>query len=39
MCLGVCMHTSGCVRVCVLDEMSLSLCLCKCSGLLQDGAP
>ena len=25
--------------VCVCDEMSVSLCLCKSSGLLQDGAP
>ena len=33
-CLGVCMCASGDVW----DEMNISLCLCKQSGLLQDGA-
>ena len=27
----------ACVRACVCDEMSVSLCLCKRSGLLRDG--
>ena len=34
-CVCVCVH----VCVCVCDEMSVSLRLCKRSGLLQDGAP
>ena len=41
MCVSGCGHTCIyiCVCVCVCDEMNLSLCLCKYSGLLQDGAP
>ena len=30
---------SVCLCVCVRDEMIVSLCLCKRSGLLRDGAP
>ena len=33
----VCVFVCGCVCVCVSDEMSVSLCFCKFSGLLQDG--
>ena len=39
-CLGVCCgNGGGGVRVCVCDEMRVSLCLCKRPGLLRDGAP
>ena len=46
-CVCVCMHACFCVCVCgwvggcgcVDDKMSISLCLCKSSRLLQDGAP
>ena len=37
MCMCACAHV--CLGVCVCDEMSVSICLCKCSGPLQDGAP
>ena len=36
------MVTISCVCVCVcvmIHEMCASLCLCKCSGLVQDGVP
>ena len=38
---GGCLGVSGCVCVCEResDEMSVSLGLCKRSGLLRDGAP
>ena len=45
MCACVCVRARECARVCVracervCDKMSVSLCLCKRSGLLRDGAP
>ena len=36
-CVCLCVHMYACV--CVCDEMSVSIYLCKCSRLLQDGAP
>ena len=38
-CACVCVRVRACVRACVRDKMSVSLYLCKCSGLLRDGAP
>ena len=36
-CVPACVRACECV--CVSGEMSVSLCLCKRSGLLRDGAP
>ena len=32
-CMRSCVHVCVGVSVCVRDEMNISLCLCKCSGL------